>query len=376
MYKKSLLFLVCLVLTGFSQSTLLEDEAIKHLSKLNKPVSISGFKVPFHFPPHNQDTTNACWSFATTSFLESEMKRLNLEPVKLAMMYAVYFSFAEKARYFIETKGSSRFAGGDLFTGVLETVQKYGMVPYATYERDARGCKTFNHRLLEKELSELMQQMKTLNLWDEELAVVKVRQILDQHLGVPPETFEYAGEVYTPLSFKNKILQLPWEDYIILTSFAYAPFYQHIKLNVPDNWAGRESYYNLPLDVFYKSFIQSLESGYTVAFDSDTGEPGRMGIEDAVFLPQYDLPGKYINQAAREFRFNNGSTTDDHLMHALAYKKISGQGWFLIKDSWRTAWLGKEQGYYYFHGDYLKLKMLAFLVHKDALPKIAKKAGL
>ena len=101
-----------------------------------------------------------------------------------------------------------------------------------------------------------------------------------------------------------------------------------------------------------------------------------MGEEDAVFLPEFDLPGKYINQAAREFRFKNGSTTDDHLMHALAYKKVSGQDWFLVKDSWRTAWLGSAKGYYYFQGDYLKLKMLAFLVHKDALPDIAKRAGM
>ncbi len=376
MLKNSIFLLFWIVSIGFSQVTLLIDEALKDLNSLNKPNSIKDFEIPFHFPPHNQDTTNACWSFATTSFLESEMKRLNLEPVKLSMMYAVYFSFIEKARYFIETKGTSRFAGGDLFSGVLETIKQYGMIPHSAYDKDARGLKTFNHILLEKELSGLMQRLKTLELWDEDIAVAKVRQILDRHLGAPPKSFMYAGKKYTPLSFTKKILRLPWDDYIILTSFAYVPFNQFIKLDVPDNWARREIFFNVPLDVFYNSFIQSLQNGYTVAFDSDTGEPGRMGTEDAVFLPKYDLPGKYINQAAREFRFKNGSTTDDHLMHALAYKKVSGQDWFLIKDSWRTAWLGSEKGYYFFHGDYLKLKMLAFLVHKDAVLQIAKKAGM
>jgi len=198
---RSILLLFWIGSIGFSQTTFLKDEALKDLKSLNKPNSIADFEIPFHFPPHNQDTTNSCWSFATTSFLESEMKRLNLKPVKLSMVYAAYFSFVEKARHFMATKGESRFAGGDLFSGVLETINKYGMVPYAAYDTDARGLKTFNHIVLEKELTELMQQLKTLQLWDEEIVVSKVRHILDQHLGCPPESFQYAGRKYSPKTF-------------------------------------------------------------------------------------------------------------------------------------------------------------------------------
>ncbi len=224
-----------------------------------------------------------------------------------------------------------------------------------------------------KSLAGSQKKIKTLKLWDEELVIAKVKQILNTHLGMPPKTFTYKGKNYTPKSFAQKDVRLPWDNYLTITSFKYAPFYTFIKLNVLDNWAQRKTFFNVPLDVFYKNLKQAVQNGYSVAFDSDTGEPGRIGREDAVFVPEYDIPGKYINQQARELRFKNGSTTDDHLMHILAYKEINGNDWFLVKDSWRTAWDGSAKGYYYFHGDYLKLKALAYLIHKDAIPEIAKR---
>ena len=368
MFLRTIFILLILTSLGFSQV----NSAKKFLNTLNKPESVTEFTVPFHFPPLNQDTTNACWSFATLSFLETEMQRVGLQPVKLSMMYAVYYSFIEKARYYVKTKGTSRFAGGDLFSGVFETIKKYGIVPYEIYQGDVRTCKTFNHTGLEEELTQFMKHVKTLDVWDEQLVLEKVKEILDMHLGTPPKSFSFQGKNYSPKSFAERVVKLPWDEYVIVTSFQYAAFNQFIEMDVPDNWAHRNIYYNVPLDVFYSYLKNAIQSGYSAAFDSDTGEPGRMGSEDAVFVPDFDIPGKYINQDAREMRFENGSTTDDHLMHILAYKNFSGHDWFLVKDSWRTAWMGSAPGYYYFHGDYIRLKALAYMVHKDAIPGLVK----
>jgi bleomycin hydrolase len=57
-------------------------------------------------------------------------------------------------------------------------------------------------------------------------------------------------------------------------------------------------------------------------------------------------------------------------MHIVGFTENAGQDWFLVKDSWRTAWEGNEAGYYFFHGDYIKLKALAYMVHKEAVPAI------
>ena len=39
----------------------------------------------------------------------------------------------------------------------------------------------------------------------------------------------------------------------------------------------------------------------------------------------------------------------------------------LSKDSNRSSRLGEYKGYYFWRGDFIKLKMLSFTVHKDML---------
>jgi len=222
-------------------------------------------------------------------------------------------------------------------------------------------------------LKSLMTKTAVDENWNEDQLLPKVRKLLEKHLGTPPKEFMYEGRKFTPKKFLFEIVKLPWQDYIIVTSFMYAPFYKFTSLDVPDNWGKRENYFNVPLDVFYTSLKNAIQNGYSAAFDSDTGEPGRMGEQDAVFVPEFDISSDKINQQAREFRFNNESTTDDHLMHFIGFKEIEGDDWFLVKDSWRTAWYGKFPGYYFFHGDYIKLKALAYIVHKDAVPEIVER---
>ncbi len=348
----------------------LHQEALDYLKTLHKPQSIKPFKAIFHFPAMNQDTTNSCWSFSTLSFVESEAHRLGLKPVKLAVMFPVYFAFIEKARRFVRTKGESRFGPGDLFTGVTDIIQKYGMVPQSVYRGQVRNSETYNHIELESRLKQLMNEVKTLRLWDEDLVVAKVRQILDEELGPPPLHFMYEGHSYTPRSFRDTFVALPWKDYLMVTSFLYAPAYQFTELKVPDNWAHQKKYFNVPLTVFYNSLKQAVRTGFSVAFDSDIVEPGRMGKQDVTFVPPFDIPSSHIDAYARELRFENGSTSDDHLMHIIGFHRFEGDDWFLVKDSWRTAWQGAQKGYYFFHGDYIKLKVLAYLVHKDGIPQI------
>lgn len=369
----SLLILQILCSTVPAKDTSLDRAAKAYLQKLHKPQTTEAFPYIPHLSPFNQDTTNACWSFSTLSFIESEMLRLGLPAVRLSPMFAVYHTFLDKARYFVKHKGQARFGPGDLFSGVLQTIKNYGLVPQEVYRGQTRSCKTYNHTALENELLSYIDQIKKENNWNEANVLQNIKKILNKHLGLPPQRFVFHGKEYTPQSFRDEVVKLPWSEYIILTSFTYAPFERYIELRVPDNWAHRSNYYNVPLDLFYAIMKNALSRKYSVAFDADTNEPGRIGSEDAAFIPEYDIPSAYITQEARQFRFDNGSTTDVHLMHIVGYTNIAGNDWFLVKDSWRTAWAGKFPGYYFFHGDYMKLKALAFLVHKDAVETVLDK---
>jgi len=342
----------------------------QEIAGMDVPAQVEMFNPRFHFPPVNQDTTSICWSFSTISFIETEMYRLGLPPVKLAVVYPVYYTFIEKARAFVRSKGTSRFEPGDLFSSVYEIVNKYGIVPESVYRGRSETRKTYNHDSLYAELKTCMASVKKEAEWDEAKAVTRVSDILNRHLGSPPSTFEYEGKSYTPVSFLNERVKLPWHDYLVVTSFIYAPYDSFCVLKVPDNWRNNEKYFNVTLPVFYQNLVTALKKGYSVAIDGDIGEPGRYGISDVAFIPSFDIAPGDIDQTAREYRFDKGLTTDDHLMHIVGFTRKDSLDWFLVKDSWRDAWEGEQKGYFFYRGDFVKLKVLAYLVHRDAVPDI------
>ncbi|MCK4817828.1 peptidase C1, partial [bacterium] len=94
--------------------------------------------------------------------------------------------------------------------------------------------------------------------------------------------------------------------------------------------------------------------------------------EDAAIIPTFDIPSAYIDQNAREFRFNNKTTSDDHDIHLVGYAKVGDYNWYLIKDSASMAQWGKYSGYLFYREDYIKLKMLTYIVHKNAVKAIIK----
>ncbi len=361
-----------LVLVSFNVLLAQKMNVPAFLKKIHEPRSLAAFHIVPHTPPMNQDTTSACWAFATTSFLESEMQRLGRDSVRLSMMFPFFHAYVEKMRRFVQTHGHSRVAPGGLFPDVMQIVQKYGIVPYAVYTGLPKGHKRYNQRALYRAIDSLKNRVRELQIWDEDLVLQKTRLILYRYLGVPPQSFSYKGTMYTPRSFLKKVVRLPWQNYLMVTSFEYAPYFQFTELRVPDNWARNDRYFNVPLNLFYNSLKKALQRGYPVAFDADISEPGRVGQYDVSFIPPYDIPGKFIDAQAREYRFKNHCTTDDHLMLFLGYRRLHGDDWFLVKDSWRDAWQGKFPGYFLDHGDYVKLKVLAFLVNKNAVPEITK----
>ncbi|MCU0412350.1 MAG: hypothetical protein MUF82_07455, partial [Bacteroidetes bacterium] len=107
----ALIYLILFVFArGWAQS--IDEELSAFIASKAHPESVSDFKALPHLSSLNQDTTLICWSFATSSFIESEMKRLGMEPVRLSVVYPMYCVFLEKAKRFVETKGSSRLSPG------------------------------------------------------------------------------------------------------------------------------------------------------------------------------------------------------------------------------------------------------------------------
>jgi bleomycin hydrolase len=248
--------------------------------------------------------------------------------------------FLEKAKRFIAAKGDSRVSPGDLFSGVMEVVRLYGAIPAVAYEGMKEQGAIYSHTALYADIQTLMKRTQAEREWNEDTMMVRIKAILARHIGTPPARFTHKGREYTPESFVKEYIRLPWDEYVLVTSFSYAPFDQMIEFRVPDNWAHRKNFLNVPLPRFYASLKNAVQHGYSVALDMDMSEPSYERTKQYGIVLPSDIAEDSIDQQARELRFQDGRTTDDHLVHTVAYRQFGSEDWFLVKDSWRTAFEG------------------------------------
>lgn len=351
-----------------------DDKTLRFdVSHVVHPASPEAFKPYFHFPPVRQYNTGTCWAFSTTSYLESEVYRIAGKKIKLSEMFTVYHEYLEKARYFIQQRGEKEISEGSESNAVTNVMRKYGAVPEEAYPGILSTDGRHDHDRMVDEIRGYLAFVKAHDLWDEEETIEHVKVILNKYMGVPPTSVTYDGETKTPLEFLANVMKLNPDDYVEIMSTLSAPFYTQAEFKVYDNWWRDSSYYNVPLAEWYATLKEVVQNGYTVAIGGDVSEPGLYGFEDLAVVPDFDIPQKYINQSSREFRINNRTTGDDHGIHVLGYMRAGGHDWFLIKDSGSSSNWGKFKGYYFYRDDYVRLKMLEFMVHKDAVKKLLKK---
>jgi bleomycin hydrolase len=342
--------------------------------ELKKPSGPEVFTSAFHFPPVSQDRTGTCWSFATTSFFESESQHRTGKKIRLSEMYFVYFEYVEKALYFVRQRGEMNFSPGSEANAVLRMLELHGAVPLEAY-RGVLNDTPHDHQRLHRRIDGYLKYVKDNGIWEEDVVVAEVRRMLDAVLGAPPTAFSFEGVDYTPRDFADNVLGIRAKEYVVTMSTLSLPFHTRGVLEVDDNWWRSGDYVNLPLDAWYSVFRDAVKAGYSISVCGDVSEPGHVGKEDIAIIPDYDIPSAYINQDARELRIVQESTTDDHCVHCVGYVRLDDADWFLIKDSSRVQHPGRFEGYHFYRGDYVRLKMLSYLIHQDALGAILDRIG-
>lgn len=378
---------------GFFQNSILRDD--REIREKAEPVKIhknfavdlSNYSLPnkvdlyknqqWHNPPVSQGNTSTCWCFSTTSFLESEVYRLNKIQVKLSEMYTVYWEYVEKARRFIQERGNSLFDEGSEANAVTRIWGKYGIVPEDSYSGLTGNRKFHNQEEMVKEMKGYLAALKSSSSWDEEVAIATIKSIMNHYMGVPPSEITVNGKKITPVQYLREVIKINPDDYVDILSYTQEPFYKQVEYEVPDNWWHNAEYYNVPLDAFMSALKGAVRKGFTVSIGGDVSEPGFDRMTQCAIIPDFDIPSAYINNDAREFRFSNQTTTDDHGIHLVGYLEKDGKDWYLIKDSGSGSRNNdpnaKEFGYYFFSEDYVKLKMMDFMVHKDAVKELLQK---
>ena len=340
---------------------------------LNLPKSKNEFTSYWHNDPLNQGNTGTCWSYSTTSFLESEVNRINNKKIKLSEIWTAYWEYLAKVRRFVTERGNSVIGEGSEGNAVIRIWKQYGIVPESIYDGKLPGQKHNDHCKMFQEINNYLIGIKNTNSWNEDEVVSTVKSILNHYLGEPPTKFTIDGKEYTPKEYLNKVVGLNLDDYVAVISLMQKPYYEKVEYEVPDNWWHNKDYYNVPLDVFMSTIKSTIRKGFTLAIFGDVSEAGIESHAKVAMIPSFDIPSEYIDESARQFRFSNGTTGDDHGIHMVGYLNKDGKDWYLIKDSGSGSFNVGDKGYYFYHEDYVKLKMLGFMAHKDAVADLLSK---
>ena len=297
-----------------------EAEARKD-AKLDLRFDMSGIERPsgpeafttqaWHLPPTPQYRTGTCWSFATTSFMESEINRLSGQEIKLSEIWGAYWEFVNKARGYVETRGESFFGHGSQSAALLRVYREHGVVPRADYEGVLAEDGRFDHNLTKDRMNEFLDWCRDHNFWDEDFIINTIRGILDLTMGRPPETITWNGKEISPKAFLTNVCEINPDDYVSLISTLSIPFWSRGSYDVPDNWWHDTSYINVPLDDWYEVIHSTASAGQSLVIGGDVSEPGLWGLEDIAVVPTFDIPGDYIDQDSREFRFIKGGSFVD-----------------------------------------------------------------
>ncbi len=338
-------------------------------------------------PVTNQYRSGTCWSFGGLSFFESEMIRLGMPAINLSEMYIVRHAYEMKAQRYLSMQGKFQFGPGGQFHDVIKVAKKHGFMR----ESDYNGNPVANGKPVHAELDAITKSMVKVAVKNPN------KKLSDSWWPAFTATLDaYLGEVTEATDKKAKETLketgLNLDDYIEITSFTHLGAYEKEILFIPDNWA-MAAYYNVPLEDLVNIVDNALEKGFTVAWDADVSERGFSFKNGLAVIPETPwsemdkeqrdtifnsvLKERDITPEMRQASFQNYTTTDDHLMHITGKcTNQNGNTFYYTKNSWGSN-RNACGGFLYTSENYLKLKTIAIMVHKDAIPKgIRKKLGI
>jgi bleomycin hydrolase len=311
------------------------------------------------------------------------------KPIDLSEMYIVKQAYLKKAEEYARRRGKCSFSPGGQYYDLLRISKEHGLVPENIYPGLNYGSNNHNHDEMDAALkgymSGVIKTSKNTPAW-----LAGLNGVLEAYLGSMSSGFEYEGDYYTPKDFAGK-LGLNFDDYIVISSFNYHPYYKESVLEVPDNWSP-STYYNLPVEEMVQTIDNALMNGYSVAWASDMRGKGFNQKKGVAIVPEKNWddisetminelfnsphPQKKITQEVRQKEFGNNTITGDHGMHIIGIAQDqNGNTFYKVKNSWGPS--GKYRGYIYVSREYLMLKTTNCLINKNSIPvNIAQKMEL
>lgn len=380
------------VSSGFAQDVLVNSlklnasDKSKENFKFTEVVNLGTTSVK------SQGSSGTCWSYASNSFLESEMIRLGKQPVELSQVFSARNVYVDKGVNYVRMHGAITLGDGGSLHDVINMYKKYGTVPREVYTGLNYGTDKNKFAemsaLIEGVLAAVVKNPNgelTPN-WQKAYAAV-----IDSYLGKVPDNFTYKGKSYTPQSFAKEVVGINPDEYVEMSSFTTAPYYQKTVLAVPDNWS-LDQVYNIKVNDMTDVIDNALKKGYTVAWATDVSEKSFSWKNGVAYVPTKKFDDMTAEEKAdmfngpkaepeitpemRQAAFDNYTTTDDHGMHIIGLAKDqTGKEYYIVKNSWGET--NDYKGFLFVTKNFVKYKTTALMVNKGGIPtEIAKKLGV
>jgi bleomycin hydrolase len=343
-------------------------------------------------PVRDQYHSGTCWSFSTSSFLESELLRMGKGDYELSVMYTVRKAYEEKAKRYVQMHGSMGWGQGGEFHDVLRVFKEYGAMPKSAYPGKTEMQDKYKMNELEAVLKGMLDAI--VRNPDGQLSpywMDALNGVLDAYFGKVPDKFVYNKKEYTPKSFAASLGINP-DDYVEITSVTNHPYYTQFVNEIPDNWHA-DNIYNVSLDDMKELLTSSINNGYSIAWDADVSEPGFSFKKGIAVLPDvnWDTIAKdnrdsflvnpmkqmMITPEIRQHGLDNYTTQDDHGMQisGIAEDQL-GDKFYLVKNSWGSK-TNELKGYFYASESYILAKTTGIMVNRRSIPRgLGKKLGI
>ncbi len=196
----------------------------------------------------SQGQTGTCWSFATSSFLESEIYRISGKQIDISEMDIVRNIYDQKAWNYVMRQGKTQFSEGGLAHDVINAVADYGIAPQSAFTDVLGKDKVYNHNKVIPNLKKILDAYIKNDInseypnWKKEIT-----PILNKQIGEKINKFQFNNQTFSPQLFRDYLKIIP-EKYISLTSFTHKKLFSSFVLSIPDNFSNG-SFYNIPLDM-------------------------------------------------------------------------------------------------------------------------------
>jgi bleomycin hydrolase len=352
----------------------------------------------------DQKSSGRCWLFTGLNVIRQKViRKYNMKDLAFSHNYGFFWDQFEKSNLFLEGIIASAnlpeddrrvewllknvISDGGQWTGVVDIVEKYGIVPEPAMPESSNSENTrMMSRLIRSKLRQDALELRELaaagspetEMRNRKIGMLsEVYRILVLCLGEPPASFRWQYEdndgnisemhTYTPQSFYDEMIGINLRDYVMFMNDPTREYYRLYEIDYDRHLleGGNWKYINLPVTDIREFAKNSILADEAMYFSCDVGKflDKEKGLLDINNFNYDDLFGFNfsMDKAARIRTFDSGSSHGMSLMGVNILPDGSIDKW-LVENSWG---LTGHEGFLIITDEWFNEYMFRLVIHRD-----------